>query len=92
MAGKKDEKSNCKPSDEGCCCNIEAVMSVDDRGQMVLPKDLRTKAGIKTGDKLALVNLETKGKHCCFLLMKIDALSSAVKVMIGPIMKEVVDR
>jgi AbrB family looped-hinge helix DNA binding protein len=42
----------------GECCNsrrVESLVAVDERGQMVLPKDLRDKAGIRPGDKLALV-------------------------------------
>ena len=41
---------------EGCCCKVESVISVDDRGQMVLPKEVREKAGINAGDKLAVVS------------------------------------
>ncbi len=32
------------------------MTSVDERGQMVLPKDVRDKANIKPGDKLAVVS------------------------------------
>ena len=35
------------------CCRVESIISVDERGQMVLPKDLRDKANIRAGDKLA---------------------------------------
>jgi len=38
------------------CCKIEALISVDGRGQMVLPKEIRDRADIHTGDKLALVS------------------------------------
>ena len=34
----------------GDCCKVQAVVSVDERGQMVLPKEIREKAGIKAGD------------------------------------------
>ena len=34
------------------CCRIDAVVSVDAKGQIVLPKDLREKANIKPNDKL----------------------------------------
>ena len=40
--------------DETCCtppafggCKVESLVTVDERGQMVLPKDLRDRAGIK---------------------------------------------
>lgn len=86
-----------KASTEGCCdtkqsCgkfNVEAVISVDERGQMVLPKDLRARAGIKPGDKLALVSWERDGVVCCMSLIKTDALSEMVKGVLGPMMSEV---
>jgi len=72
------------------CCKVEAVVSVDERGQMVLPKDLRDKAGIKAGDKLAVVTMDDKaGKTCCLSLIKIESLTNMVKDMLGPVMEEV---
>ncbi len=41
--------------ESGSTYKIEAVVSVDERGQMVLPKELRQRAGIGPGDKIALV-------------------------------------
>ena len=43
------------------CCKVESVVSVDERGQMVLPKELRDKANIRAGDKLAVVGMEKDG-------------------------------
>jgi len=71
------------------CCNIEAVVSVDDRGQMVLPKEIRDKAGIKAGDKLAVVGMERDGCMCCISLIKVEDLREMVKGMLGPVMKEI---
>ncbi|MBI2849018.1 MAG: AbrB/MazE/SpoVT family DNA-binding domain-containing protein [Chloroflexi bacterium] len=71
------------------CCKVEALIPVDARGQIVLPKDLREKAGIKAGDKLAVVSFESGGQVCCFALVKADALADTVRDMLGPIMKEV---
>ena len=51
--------SMCGPSGDGdACCNVEAVVSIDERGQMVLPKEIREKAGIKAGDKLAVMAMQ----------------------------------
>jgi AbrB family looped-hinge helix DNA binding protein len=72
----------------GTGCTVEAVLSVDERGQMVLPKDVREKAGIKTGDKLALISLDKNGSVCCLALMKAENLSSMVKDMLGPLLHE----
>ncbi len=70
------------------CCKVEAVVSVDERGQMVLPKDLREKADIKSGDKLALVSYGQSDGVLCLALIKVDDLSSLVKQMLGPVFKE----
>ncbi len=72
----------------GTGCRIEAVLNVDERGQMVLPKDVREKAGIRTGDKLALISWEKDGSICCLALMKTDDLSGMVKDVLGPILNE----
>jgi AbrB family looped-hinge helix DNA binding protein len=52
------------------CCRVEAVVGVDERGQMVLPKDVREKAGIRAGDKLAVVMWEQGEEVCCLVLMR----------------------
>ncbi len=71
------------------CCKVESVVSVDERGQMVLPKDLREKANIKAGDKLAVVTWG-QGEGSPFLvLIKIDDLNKLVHEMLGPVVKEV---
>ena len=74
-----------KPS----CCRVQSIVSVDERGQMVLPKEIREQAGIKPGDKLAVVSMERDGKVCCITLMKIDALTDVVKGVLGPVMKDI---
>jgi len=71
------------------CCKVDALVSVDERGQMVLPKEIRERAGIHTGDKLALVSWEKDGKVCCFTLIKADEFGDMVKGLLGPMMKEV---
>jgi len=70
------------------CCKVESVVSVDERGQMVLPKELRDKANIRAGDKLAIVGMEKEGKIYCISLIKIDEIEGMVKNMLGPVMKE----
>jgi len=70
-------------------CRVESLIAVDDRGQMVLPKDLRDRAGIKAGDKMALISWEKDGEICCLTLIKADALAMGVKEFLGPVMKDV---
>jgi antitoxin PrlF len=91
---KRNSSTGCNPSGGtfGCApgsgCRVEAVLSVDDRGQMVLPKDIREKAGIRTGDKLALISWSRGEDVCCLALMKVENLSGMVKDVLGPLMQE----
>jgi len=77
-------------ADEGCCSGfkVQALVGVDERGQMVLPKDVRAKAGIQGGDKLALTTIEKDGKICCILLTKADELVQIVQSMLGPVARD----
>jgi antitoxin PrlF len=70
------------------CCRIDAIVNVDSKGQIVLPKDLREKASIQANDKLALIRVERGGTVCCIVMMKADSLGRTVKVMLGPIINE----
>jgi len=72
-------------SDSAECCALEAVVSVDERGQLVLPKDLRVRAGIGPGDRLAVVSYRgDDGAICCITLVKAGAVAGAVRSVIGP--------
>lgn len=82
---------------EACCapaggmagnCRVEAVVSVDERGQMVLPKELRERAGIKPSDKLVAATWEKDGVVCCITLVKVEDLVTLLKDRLGPVMKE----
>jgi antitoxin PrlF len=75
-------------SDQGCC-RVDAVVTVDSKGQIVLPKDLRERAKLEPNDKLALVGCERDGKMCCIMMIKAEELGKTVKVMLGPTMKEI---
>ena len=79
--GKKSVKSFVG-GEAHACCSVASILSVDDRGQMVLPKDVRERVGIKAGDRLALAYWEKGGKVCCLVLMKADEL--------GPMMQSAI--
>jgi len=92
MPRKKIVAGCCDTEAKGeSCCSIESVISVDERGQMVLPKELRDRAGIKPGDKFALVSWDKDGKVCCMSLVRIEEFSGMVKNLLGPMMKDVID-
>lgn len=88
MPRKSKSDSCCGPEAvDQDCCRIESLITVDERGQMVLPKDLRDRAKIRAGDKLALVSWQKDGEICCFTLIKADALADRVKEFLGPVLK-----
>ena len=89
---KKDEDESCCPpaNREIGCCKVESVISVDDRGQMVLPKEIRDKANIRAGDKLAVVSWEKKGHLCCISLIKTEDFTGMVKDLLGPMAREII--
>ena len=94
MTKKKTINEVCNPDGSPCGYNlglgykVEAVLSVDERGQMVLPKDVREKAGINTGSKLTLISWEKEGSICCLALIKVETLSGMVKEVLDPLMKD----
>ena len=74
---------------KGSCCKIMAVITVDERGQMVLPKAVRDMLGIKPGDKLAAVAMGSDSKKCCLSLMKVDELEEGVRSKLEPVLDEI---
>jgi AbrB family looped-hinge helix DNA binding protein len=70
-------------------CRIDAVISIDAKGQIVLPKDLRERAGIKPNDKLAVVACEKNGEVCCIMMIKAERMAGAVTETIAPLLKGV---
>ena len=90
MVKKRGNESCCVPTGGGMgCCRVESLVSVDERGQMVLPKEIRDKAKIRAGDKLAVITWEQGGAVYCISLIRIEDITEMVKSMLGPAMKEV---
>jgi AbrB family looped-hinge helix DNA binding protein len=89
MTKKNKSEPCCTPPDTKLgCCKVESLISIDERGQMVLPKEIRDKANIRAGDKLAVVSWEKDGKVCCLTLIKADELGGIVKNILGPLIKD----
>lgn len=88
MPRRSRKQACCDPEGrKGDCCSVESLVTVDERGQMVLPKELRERANIRAGDKLALISWQKDGEVCCFTLIKAEALAERVKEFLGPVMK-----
>ena len=89
----KNDLKSCETnplSIETSCCSVDAIISIDGRGQIVLPKDLREKAGINAGDKFTVISWQSGEKVCCISLIKADTFADTVKNMLGPMIGEIV--
>ena len=91
MPKKKPPRECCSPANgkAGALCKVESIVGIDERGQMVLPKELRERAKISAGDRLALASWEKDGEVCCITLIKVEDLVDMVKGQLGPIIKEI---
>jgi len=88
---KKKKSSLCDSitsNEAGVACRVESIVGVDERGQMVLPKELRERANIGAGDKLAIASWEKEGKVRCLTLIKVEDLVEMMKGHLGPIIRE----
>ncbi|HYA78659.1 MAG TPA: HgcAB-associated protein [Verrucomicrobiae bacterium] len=74
---------------EGDSCRIDAIITMDVKGQIVLPKDLREKADFKPNDKIAVVACEKDGRVCCIMMIKAERLTGAVSKTLSPLLKAV---
>ena len=73
-------------------CKIDAIITMDAKGQVVLPKDLRDKAGLKAADKIAVVAYEKEGKVCCIVMIKAERLTGAVNKTLSPLLKGMIEK
>jgi len=77
---------------ESDICRIDAVITMDAKGQIVLPKDLRIKANFKPSDKIAVVACEKQGEVCCIMMVKAEKLVGAITKTLGPLLKGVTNQ
>ncbi|MEM0203332.1 MAG: HgcAB-associated protein [Archaeoglobaceae archaeon] len=71
-------------------CRLEAVVSVDTRGQIVLPKELREKAELKAGDKLAILSAcDESGKVCCLIFVKTETIEKIAVEKLSPTLRSI---
>ncbi len=70
------------------CCRVESVISIDERGQMILPKDVREKTNIRAGEKVALISCEG-AQISCLLLVKVEDLTGLVTQFLGPLVNQI---
>ncbi|TXT58942.1 MAG: AbrB family transcriptional regulator [Promethearchaeota archaeon] len=83
---KNDNEACCDPKSSSC--NVEAIVSVDSKGRILLPSELRQKGNVNSDDKFAVVSWKKNGDICCFSLIKVNYLGNMVRNFLGPMMKE----
>jgi len=77
---------------EGDTCTINSILTIDAKGQIILPKDLREKANFKPNDKLAIVTCEKDGDICCIMMIKAEKLADAITKTLNPLRKAVTNQ
>ncbi len=68
------------------CCQLEAVVSFDDRGQLVIPKELRKKFNLSSSEKFAIISCTDGEELCCLSLIKTDMLNGTMSKILAPAM------
>jgi antitoxin PrlF len=77
---------------DGDICRIDAIVTMDAKGQIVLPKDLREKANFRPNEKIAVVACEKGDEVCCIMMIKAEKLGVAVSKTLGPLLKGVIQK
>ena len=60
-------------------CAIEALVTVDKRGQAIIPKEIRKIIDIHGGEKLAVFTRQKEGEECHIFLVKAGNFEETVE-------------
>ncbi|KPL13229.1 hypothetical protein AMJ74_05610 [candidate division WOR_3 bacterium SM1_77] len=88
MNAKTEETRSNSSKNRKKCCKVESVISIDDRGQLVLPKDIRDNANIQSGDKFAVIPWEKDGQVYCIALMRVEQLEDSLRNILVPLLRD----
>lgn len=92
MSKDVDQTSCCDSTDGKLgCCNVEAVVTVDKKGQIYFSKEIREKFNIQEGDKLVVVAMYKDGEPCCMNLIKADSFGGMVRSFLSPVMEDLIE-
>jgi antitoxin PrlF len=83
------ESKNATIFSQSTTYGLESLVTVDERGQMVLPKEVRDRAGILPGDKLALITWGSEAETHCISLVKVKHLTGMIKGILGPLAEDI---
>lgn len=84
MTEESHNQITCSGYENPCDCSVEGIVTIDSRGQMVLPKEVRERAGISPGDRFAVVFSEREGSVCCITLIKKEHLDRYITSLVHP--------
>jgi len=88
MKEKQDESYSDGSKIREKCCRVESVISIDDRGQMVLPKEIRESADIQPGNKFAVISWKKNDEVLCISLMRVEQLADSLRSVFIPLIEE----
>ena len=92
MKRKQGEAGSDVSKNREKCCRVESVISIDDRGQMVLPKEIRESADIQPGNKFAVISWKKNDEVLCISLMRVEQLADSLRSVFIPIIKDLEDK
>ncbi|NMC07937.1 MAG: AbrB/MazE/SpoVT family DNA-binding domain-containing protein [Candidatus Lokiarchaeota archaeon] len=80
-----------KPGSCGCTTapnegknSLFAVTKIDDRGQIVIPKEIRDSLGWNKNERIAMLTRKNaEGKACCVMLVHVDSFEDSIKEFVG---------
>ncbi|MBI4404201.1 MAG: AbrB/MazE/SpoVT family DNA-binding domain-containing protein [Deltaproteobacteria bacterium] len=84
MKKAKSTATECSANDN---YTMESVVTIDERGQMVLPKEIRAKLNIHPGDKFALMTWNKGGRACCISLIKVEEMADIINGLLHSLIK-----
>ncbi|MBC7361939.1 MAG: AbrB/MazE/SpoVT family DNA-binding domain-containing protein [Candidatus Aminicenantes bacterium] len=90
MSDKKVGRNKNSNEETLPCCAVESIISVDERGQMVIPKEIREAARLKPGDKMAVIMWRSASGSCCLTLIKTDDLKDIIREKLSPMIKDLI--
>ncbi|UCF71673.1 MAG: AbrB/MazE/SpoVT family DNA-binding domain-containing protein [candidate division WOR-3 bacterium] len=88
MKAQRFDGRSKSPKKRKKCCRVESVVTIDDRGQLVLPKDIRDSANIHAGDKFVVISWEKDGHVLGITLMRVEQLTDSVNTALMPLLDD----
>ena len=85
---REEECSSCTDDERPCSCSVEGIVTIDARGQIVLPKEVRDRAGFTPGERLMVMLSEKEGDVCCITLVKKKYLDRMASAFMQPFVRD----